>query len=58
MPLGERAYKLCNNGKVETEIHFVMECSKLLNLQNVLFCIIVKKPNLYDIVDRVFCTCF
>ena len=26
--LGERACKICNNDKVETEFHFVMECSK------------------------------
>ena len=32
--LGERVCKLCNNDKVETEFHFVMECSKLQNLRN------------------------
>ena len=34
MPLGERACKLCNNGKVETEFHYAMECSKPLNSRN------------------------
>ena len=29
VPLGERVCKLCNNDKVETEIHFVMGCIKL-----------------------------
>ena len=29
VPLGERVCKCCNNDKVETEFHFVMECSKL-----------------------------
>ena len=43
VPLGERVCKLCNNGKVETEsLKFVMECSKLQNLQNELFFIITK----------------
>ena len=37
VPLGERMCKLCNNGKVEAEFHFVMECSKLQNLRNELF---------------------
>ena len=37
VPLGERVCKLCNNGKVETEFHFVMECNKLQNLRNELF---------------------
>ena len=37
VPLGERVCKLCNNGKVETEFHFVMKCSKLQNLRNKLF---------------------
>ena len=37
VPLGERVCKLCNNGKVETEFHFVVKCSKLQNLQNELF---------------------
>ena len=32
VPLGERVCKLCNNDKVETEFHFVTECSKLQNL--------------------------
>ena len=27
VPLEERACKLCNNGKVKTEFHFVMECA-------------------------------
>ena len=27
--LGKGIGKLCNNGKVKTEFHFVMECSKL-----------------------------
>ena len=39
MPLGERVCKLCNNDKVETEFHFVMECSKLQNLRNESFII-------------------
>ena len=29
VPLGERVCKLCNNDKVETEFHFVMECSEV-----------------------------
>ena len=42
VPLGERVCKLCNNGRVETEFHFVIECNKLQNLQNELFFIITK----------------
>ena len=34
VPLGERVCKLCNNDKVETEFHFVMECSKIQTLRN------------------------
>ena len=40
VPLGERVCKLCNNGKVETEFHFVMECNKLQTLRNEMFLII------------------
>ena len=44
-----------NNDKVETEFHFVMECSKLQNLQNELFFIITKKGHTFmhlNIIDK------
>ena len=47
--------KLCNNGKVETEFHFVIECNKLQNLQNELFFIITKSDPSFmhlDIFDK------
>ena len=48
VPLRERVCKLCNNDKVETGFHFVMECSKLQNLRNELIFIITKRdPILY-----------
>ena len=55
VPLGERVCKLCNNGKVETEFHFVMECNKLQNLRNELFFIITKSDPSFmhlDIFDK------
>ena len=51
MPLGERVCKLCNNDKVETEFHFVMECSKLQTLQNELFFITTEKYHTF-IIDK------
>ena len=47
VPLGERVCKLCNNGKVETEFHFVMECNKLQTLRNELFFIITEKDHTF-----------
>ena len=55
MPLGERVCKLCNNDKVETEFHFVMECSKLQNLRNELFFIITERDHTFmhlNITDK------
>ena len=55
MPLGERVCKLCNNGKVETEFHFGMKCSKLQNLRNELFFIITRIDTIFmhlDIIDK------
>ena len=45
----------CNNGKVETEFHFVMECNKLQNFRNELFFIITKSDPSFmhlDIFDK------
>ena len=47
VPLGERVCKLCNNGRVETEFHFVMECNKLQTFRNELF-LIIKETNTCD----------
>ena len=47
--------KLCNNGKVETEFHFVMECNKLQNLRNELLFLITKSHPSFmhlDIFDK------
>ena len=55
VPLGERVCKLCNNGKVETEFHFVMECNKLQTLRNELFLIITEKDHTFmhlNIIDK------
>ena len=55
VPLGERVCKLCNNDKVETEFHFVMECSKLQNLRNELFFIITERDHTFmhlNITDK------
>ena len=54
-PLGERVCKLCNNDKVKTEFHFVMECSKLQNLRNELFFIITERDHTFmhlNITDK------
>ena len=56
VPLGERVCKLCNNGKVETEFHFVMECNKLQTLRNELFLIITEKDHTFmhlNIIDKL-----
>ena len=55
VPLGERVCKLCNNDKVETEFHFVMECSKLQNLRNELFFIITERDHTFmhlNVIDK------
>ena len=54
VPLGERVCKLCNDGKVETEFHFVTECNKLQNLRNELFFIITKSDPSFMHLDIQF----
>ena len=50
VPLGEGyTGKLCNNGKVKTEFHFVMECSKLQTCE-------MSYSLLYPNVTHVLCT--
>ena len=39
--------KLCNNDKVETELHFVMECSILQTLRSELFFIITETDHTF-----------
>ena len=53
--IGEWVCKLYNNGQVQTEFHFVMECSKLQNLRNELFFIITRRDPIFthlDIFDK------
>ena len=63
VPVGERVCKLCNNDKVETELHFLMECNELQNLWNELFFIITERDhtfmhlNITDILSSEINTC-